>query len=114
MKKIINGILRMLLIALVVLPYFSPIAEVVAASRATTVRGLRSELSALQAERTRLNNARNKTESEINSSRRETENAFNEKESAARKVVELEQQIKESIKEGLKKTDPNAKIDGGK
>jgi len=96
MKRIIEGILRVCLIALIVIPYFLPIAEVNAASRATTVRGLRSELASLQAERTRLNNARAKTESEINSSRRETENAFNEKETAARRVVELEEEIKAS------------------
>jgi len=95
MKRIIDGILRLCLIAIFIVPLFLPVAEVLA-SQATTLRGLRTELRALQAERTRINNQRSRTESEINASRRETENAFNEKEAAARRVVTLEEEIKAS------------------
>jgi len=96
MKRYIWGILQICLITLFIMPYFLPVAEVVAASRATTVRGLRQELAALQAERDRINNARNKTESEINAGRRETSNAFSEREAAIKRIEDLEQEIKDS------------------
>ena len=94
MKKIVEGFIRISLVALFIMPLFLPVIEVVAASRATTVRGLRQELATLQAERNRINAARNKTEAEINAGRRETSNAFEERERATKTIEDLEKSIK--------------------
>ena len=95
-KLVLEGLLRVVLIVLFIVPFFAPISEVMAVSRATTIRELRQELAALQAERTRMENERQQTQSQINAQNQATFDAYKEIEENQKRTKELEEEIEAS------------------
>jgi len=109
MKKIIFNIFRIFVICIFVLHTF---ITANAASRANTLRELRSELNALKETKRKNDSAKNKTQSEINAANQNITNAKNEIdenknkiEKAKKDIVTLNEEIvvtNEKIKETIK------------
>ena len=99
MKKVVNILIRIILMIMFITPYcLEPFAIVNAAKSYDdfTIKGMRKELEELRAEKTRRQNEKKQTESEISTKKSESLQAREEKDQIAGKVEALETEIKES------------------
>ena len=112
MKKIIKSLFNLILIVMLLAPYILEPYEVYAASKATTLRGLRQELANLQSQKKKKENAVASTESaikqknneiaaahaDIEKAENDIEVAKNDIEESNKKILELEEKSKEMLK----------------
>ena len=102
MKKILDTILRIILIVVFLLPYILNPIDVIAAYKLTdntTIKDMNKELENLKAEKVRQQNEKKLTQSQYNSKTSESAAAHKEKEEIIVKVEEAEAAIIESEKE---------------
>ena len=99
MKKLVDGIIRTLLILLMLTPYFITPMEAKAnfsMNNNPTIREMRRELDRLRAERTRQQNERNLTQNQINNARNSSNQARVERDRTINRIAQTEEEIKES------------------
>ena len=108
MKKIVSYSFRLILVVLMLIPYFVEPFSVMAAtnnSKATTIAGLRKELEALKKQKTDAQNDKKQTQNQINQNKQAVENARAEQQQIASSVVDAEEKIKKSNEDIAKAKD---------
>lgn len=99
MKKFINYSFRLILVVLMLIPYFIEPFSVMAVtntSKATTIAGLKKELEALKQQKTDAQKEKKQTQNQINQNKQAVENARQEQQQIANDVVDAEEKIKKS------------------
>ena len=107
MKKVSNYLLRIVLVFLLLFSYFATPISVSAASKATTLKELKDELSALQAKKKNTENQKNQTAAEINQKNKDISKAYSEIEASENQIKVAKEDIQkaeEKIKEYDAKT----------
>lgn len=105
MKKFINYSFRLILVVLMLIPYFIEPFSVMAvtnASKATTIAGLKKELEALKQQKTDAQKEKKQTQNQINQNKQAVENARQEQQQIANDVVDAEEKIKKSNEDIVK------------
>lgn len=108
MKKIVSYSFRLILVVLMLIPYFVEPFSVMAAtnnSKATTIAGLRKELEALKKQKKDAQNDKKQTQNQINQNKQAVENARAEQQQIASSVVDAEEKIKKSNEDIAKAKD---------
>lgn len=99
MKKFINYSFRLILVILMLVPYFVEPFSVMAVtnnSKATTIAGLKKELEALKKQKSDAQTEKKQTQNQINQNKQAVENARQEQQQIANEVVDAEEKIKKS------------------
>ena len=105
MKKFINYSFRLILVVLMLIPYFIEPFSVMAVtntSKATTIAGLKKELEALKQQKTDAQKEKKQTQNQINQNKQAVENARQEQQQIANDVVDAEEKIKKSNEDIVK------------